>query len=163
MPERLVIADTSPLFYLNQVGRLDLLRNLYGTIVIPPAVRAELEAGRRAKVEVPNFAALPWIEMRSVQSRALIPAIVDLGAGEAEVIGPGLEYPGSLLILDDSLARRVAALNRLSYTGTMGLLIKAKQGGYLKAVRPLMEEMRGCGLWVSEELVAMVLAQAGEL
>jgi len=69
--------------------------------VIPPAVLAELEAGARANVTVPDVPTLPWVEVKTVQSRALIPAVVDLGPGEAEVIALGLEYPRSLLILDD--------------------------------------------------------------
>lgn len=48
MPERLVIANTSPLFYLHQIGRLEVLRALYERIVIPPAVQAELAAGGQA-------------------------------------------------------------------------------------------------------------------
>lgn len=99
---------------------------------------------------------------KTVQSRALIPAVVDLGPGEAEVIALGLEHPGSLLILDDQLARRMAALNHLTYTGTVGVLIKAKQAGHLEAVRPVIESLRASRQWLSDELVAMVLAQAGE-
>ncbi len=40
MPERLVITNTSPLLYLHLVGHLAVLQNLYGAIVIPPAVQA---------------------------------------------------------------------------------------------------------------------------
>ena len=162
MPERLIIADTSPLLYLHLVNHLDLLRTLYGTVVTPPAVQAELEAGVQVKGDVPDIAMLSWIEVKAVHSRALIPAIVDLGPGEAEVIALGLEHPGHLLILDDLLARRVAALNHLTYTGTMGVLIKAKQTGYLETVRPVIEGLRASGLWLTDELVAMVLSQAGE-
>lgn len=162
MPERLIITNTSPLLYLHLVGHLALLQILYGAIVIPPAVLAELEAGARANVTVPDVPTLPWVEVKTVQSRALIPAVVDLGPGEAEVIALGLEHPGSLLILDDQLARRMAALNHLTYTGTVGVLIKAKQAGHLEAVRPVIESLRASGQWLSDELVAMVLAQAGE-
>ncbi len=162
MPERLVIANTSPLLYLRQVGRLELLRALYGVITVPPAVRAELEAGAKAGILVPDIATLPWIEEKAVQSRALIPAIVDLGSGEAEVIALGLEHPGSLLILDDLLARRVAALNHLLFTGTLGVLIKAKQAGHLESVRPVIESLRAAGHWLGDALVATVLVQAGE-
>lgn len=162
MPERLIITNTSPLLYLHLVGHLALLQILYGAIVIPAAVLAELEAGARASVGVPDVPTLPWVEVKTVQSRALIPAVVDLGPGEAEVIALGLEHPGSLLILDDQLARRMAALNHLTYTGTVGVLIKAKQAGHLEAVRPVIESLCASGQWLSDELVAMVLAQAGE-
>jgi uncharacterized protein len=98
-----------------------------------------------------------------VQSIALITAILDLGPGEAEVIALGLEHRGSLLIIDDRLARRVAALNRLIYTGTLGVLVKAKQAGCLPAVAPVIRRMQSSGIWLGTELVAMVRGQAGEL
>jgi predicted nucleic acid-binding protein len=34
MPDRLVVCNTSPLLYLHQVGRLGLLRDLYGRVQI---------------------------------------------------------------------------------------------------------------------------------
>jgi len=113
-------------------------------------------------VPVPDVATLSWIQVQAVQSRAIIPAIVDLGAGEAEAIALGLEHKGSLLILDDRLARRVAALSHLAYTGTIGVLIKAKHAGHRAALRPVIQGLRVSGLWLDDELVAMVLAQAGE-
>jgi predicted nucleic acid-binding protein len=162
MPERLVIANTSPLLYLHLGGQLDVLQMLYRSIVTPPAVGAELNAGLRAGVDVPRIEQCTWIQVKPVQSLALIPAIVDLGPGEAEVIALGLENPGSLLILDDRMARRVAALNRLTCTGTAGVLVKAKLAGFLPAIEPALKRMRDAGLWLSDELVAMVLALAGE-
>jgi predicted nucleic acid-binding protein len=113
-------------------------------------------------VEVPDVTALPWIEFKAVQSRALVPAIVDLGPGEAEVIGLGLEHPGSLLILDDRLARQVAALNRIPYTGTVGVLIKGKQAGHLESVRAALGALRAAGLWLSDEVVAAAVTLGGE-
>lgn len=59
MPERLVIANTSPLLYLQLVGRLDVLRALYGVVVVPPAVQTELEAGLKIKVGVPDEQGYP--------------------------------------------------------------------------------------------------------
>lgn len=64
MPERFIITNTSPLLYLHLVGHLALLQILYGAIVIPPAVLAELEAGARANVTVPDVPTLPWVEVR---------------------------------------------------------------------------------------------------
>ncbi len=162
MPERLVIANTTPFYYLHLARHLDLLRMLYGSVVVPPAVQAELEVGVQAKLDVPRIASFPWVQVQEVQARALLPAVVDLGPGEAEVIALGLEHPGSLLILDDQLARRVAALSHLTYTGTIGVVIKAKQAGHLQAIRPVIGSLRATGLWLHDELVAMVLAQAGE-
>ncbi len=122
----LVIVNTSPLLYLHQVGCLELLQQLYGTITVPPAVPQELEIGKLQGVDVPEVNSIEWIQTRPVASATLIPAVIDLGQGEAEVIALGLENPDSLLIFDDSLARRIADLYGLRYTGTLGVLVKAK-------------------------------------
>jgi len=106
MPERLVIVNTSPLLYLHLAGCLEILACLYRGVIIPPAVEAELAAGRQAGVETPALNSYPWISIIPVQSVALVSSILDLGPGESEVIALGLEHPESLLIIDDRLARR---------------------------------------------------------
>jgi predicted nucleic acid-binding protein len=163
MPERLVIVNTSPLLYLHLAGCLEILARLYRGVIIPPAVEAELAAGRQAGVETPALNSYPWISIIPVQSVALVSSILDLGPGESEVIALGLEHPGSLLIIDDRLARRIAALSRLACTGTLGVLVKAKQAGCIPAVAPVIQRMQSSGIWLGADLVAMVLAQAGEL
>lgn len=113
MPETTVIVNTSPLLYLHQVGHLQLIQLLYGKIIVPPAVRQELEVGKMQGVDVPEINSVEWIQIRPVVSAALIPAVIDLGQGEAEVLALGLETNNRLLIFDDRLARRIAALYRL--------------------------------------------------
>src|SRR5262245_4261079 len=104
-PESVVIVNTSPLLYLYQISGLHLLQQLYRAVTIPLAVQEELETGKRRGIDVPDVGSLSWICLRPVSSAALVPAVVDLGRGEAEVLALGLEITGSLLILDDQLAR----------------------------------------------------------
>ena len=126
MPDSLVIVNTSPLLYLHQVGYLELLQKLYGEVFTPPAVIEELAVGKNQGINVPDIHAIEWIYITPVKSISLIPAVIDLGQGEAEVLALGLENPGSLLIFDDQLARRIANIYHLKYTGTLGVLVKAK-------------------------------------
>ncbi len=162
MPERLVVADTSPLLYLHQAQQLLLLRELYGSVAVPPAVRVELETGRDRGHDVPDVSAIEWIRSLDMPDRSLLPAVVDLGPGESEVIALGLAHPGSLALLDDRLARRIAAISGLAHTGTLGLLLKAKSAGHLAAVRPVLEALRGRGMRLHDDLVQRVLKIAHE-
>lgn len=162
MPERRVVCNTSPLLYLHQVNQLELLSLLYGQVLIPPAVRAELRRGADQGVDVPDIQAMTWIEVRSLQDTTLLPTVVDLGAGEAEAIALALFLPGALLILDDDLGRRIARLNSIRYTGTLGVLIKAKQEGFLPRVGPVLEALQGTTMWLSHDLIRTVLDEAGE-
>jgi predicted nucleic acid-binding protein len=162
MPEKLTVSNTSPLLYLNLINRLDLLPRIYQTVAIPPAVADELAEGGKQGIRVPDPAMFSWLRVVPVHSQALIPVVNDLGAGEAEVIALALENPGSLVIIDDQLGRRIADMRRLTITGTLGIIIKAKQLGCIPAVRPLVEELRHAGLWLSHDLISGVLTRTGE-
>ena len=161
MPE-LVISNTSPLFYLYQLGHLELLRKLYRRIVVPKAVVDELKAGRVQGEEVPYIIDYDWIEVRSVHVPKLIRLITDLGAGEAQVLALALEEPNSLVILDDYLAREVAGLQNLRVTGTAGVILKAKQEGHIPAVAPLLDKLSQLDFRLSDAVKARILKLAQE-
>ena len=161
MPVQTVISNTSPLFYLHAVGQLDLLRELFGQIVIPPAVVAELAAGAARGHEVPDPPNLPWIEIRA-PSETMGMEDEDLGAGETEAIALGLEIPDSLLLLDDFSARQLALWKALRVTGTLGVLVQAKNEGHLAAVAPVVRALATTSMRMSDELVQLILAEAGE-
>jgi predicted nucleic acid-binding protein len=38
----LVVADTSPIFYLLSIDHIDLLQRLFGKVIVPDAVHTEL-------------------------------------------------------------------------------------------------------------------------
>ncbi len=145
------------------VGQLGLFPALYGQITIPPAVEAELKVGAQKGIPVSVLTELPWVQIKQVVANDLIPLVTDLGRGEAEVIGLGLEHPGSRLILDDALGRWIAKLQHLQITGTLGIVVKAKQQGVLTAVKPVIYALRQAGLWLNDELIKYALAEAGEL
>jgi len=162
MPERVVVCNTSPLLYLHQVSKLELLFQLYGTVIVPSAVERELRAGQERRIDVPVVADIDWISVRSVSEKSGLRISVDLGPGEAEVIALGLELPGSLLILDDRLGRRIARLNGLAFTGTLGVLLRAKQAGLLDSIRPTLEKLQTTTMWLPEDLVHSILVEAQE-
>ena len=63
---KIVISNTSPIFYLNKISHLELLKRLYGEIIIPRAVLEELEDGRKAGEDAPEVSSYEWIKVRSV-------------------------------------------------------------------------------------------------
>jgi predicted nucleic acid-binding protein len=163
MPEREVISNTSPILYLHQIGQLDLLPKLYGRVVIPPAVRKELRTGAERGFSTPDVDQIQWLEVRALTDMTLLPMAIDLGAGEAEAIALALASPSHLLVLDDSLGRRIAHLRALNYTGTLGVLVRAKQEGHLGAVRPVIETLQDrTSMRLRRDLIEWVLRAAGE-
>jgi predicted nucleic acid-binding protein len=139
-----------------------LLQKLYRKVTVPLAVTSELEVGTKQGIDVPKIDAIEWIQVRSVASAVLVPAVIDLGQGEAEVLALGLEIPNSLLIFDDKLARRIADLYHLKYTGTLGILVKAKQLGYLASVAPVISQLQSQGMWLDAHIINDVLRLCNE-
>lgn len=125
-----------------------------------PRIARSISSERSQKPLLASF--LARLSPCQVKSVSLIPAIIDLGQGEAEVLALGLENPDSLLIFDDQLARRIANLYRLKYSGTLGVLVKAKQQGYLSSVAPVIAKLRHQGMWLTDKVVNDVLRLAGE-
>ncbi len=160
MPE--VIADTSPIQYLYQIGLLDVLNVLYGQITIPEAVAGELNVGRAHGLSLPDVSSISWMTVKTPQGQALLPLVPDLGPGEREAIALAIETKDSLLILDDALARKHAQLLGITMTGTLGVLLKAKQTGHLKAVEPALDHLEALGFYLDAATRAAVLKLAQE-
>lgn len=157
-----IFCNTSPLQYLHQLDLLSLLRQLAGRIVIPPGVEAELDAGRRLGIDVPGVAGLDWIEIRPPESIHSALLVHDLGPGETEVLLLALEFPQSVVILDDALARRVAEFMKVRFTGTLGILLDAKRAGLLPEVRPMVDRLQALGFRLSKGARRAILELAGE-
>jgi predicted nucleic acid-binding protein len=73
-----------------------------------------------------------------------------------------MEYEGSLLILDDLKARKLAKMLGLSYTGTLGVINKAKSLGFIKEVRPIIEKLKTSGFRMSQNVIDALLKKNNE-
>lgn len=159
---KIVISNTSPIFYLNRLGYLELMERLYNEIVIPYAVLEELGEGKKTGEDVPEISKYKWIKVRHISVPSHIKIIPDLGKGEAEALALALEEKQHLLIIDDTLARRIAKLHSLKFTGTAGILLKAKKKGLINEVRPILSRLKDVGFFLGENVVADILKLSGE-
>ncbi len=100
-----VICNTSPPQYLHQLQLLHLPPALATTVIVPVAVVDELAAGRLLGVNVPDPEALPWGSIRQPKIVQAVPLVEDLGPGETPVLMLGLEWPETVVVLDDALGR----------------------------------------------------------
>ncbi|MDZ4286982.1 MAG: DUF3368 domain-containing protein [Prosthecobacter sp.] len=162
MAGSLIISNTTPLINFAAIGRMDVLQALFGNLVIPPAVRNELEA---KSILFPNSARihdLPNISIKAPADRLLVGSLAArVHGGEAECLA--LEHPGSLVLLDDLAARELAATNGILFTGTLGCVARAKQRGLFPAIEPVLDDLRTkARFWISDRLAEHVLRSAGE-
>jgi uncharacterized protein len=141
------------------VGLIDLLPKLYGVVLIPDAVADEYRAGMRDAD--PELSDLDWLRIvPSVDHELALPS--GLGAGEVATLSLALHERARAVLLDERLARRVAAQLQLPVVGTIGVLLAAKQAGYIMRVRVALDRMVEQGRRISPTLRAAVLKAAGE-
>lgn len=129
---------------------------------MPRAVIEELAAGRMRGVDLPDTEALPWLSVRTPKGVSALRLVSDLGAGETEVLMLALESTDALVIVDDGLARRIAAALKLHVKGTLGLLLDAKKRGVVNAVKPYLDALHDLRFRVSPETRRAVLTLARE-
>jgi uncharacterized protein len=156
------ITDTSPIQYLHQINLLNLLPALYGQIIMPQAVANELAEGRAQGVLLPDPDSLSWITLRQVAESILVPGLPNLGRGEREVLSLALTMPDALVILDDALARKYARQLNLTVTGTLGVLLKAKQLGLVESIAPILNQLNALNFRIAQSTHAAVLKLAHE-
>ena len=162
-PERLVVVNTTPIIALVLADQLPLLRHLYTTVMIPPAVQAEIRAGGPSGIGVRELEAADWMRVVPLQDPRRADLLTDLDRGEAEVLALAQEIYAGLVIVDERLARRHAKRLGLPLTGTLGLLLRAKQAQLISEVKPLIIAMRTGGIWLSDALIEEALTIAREI
>jgi predicted nucleic acid-binding protein len=165
MPDevRTVVINTAPIISLSLVSRLHLLRDLYQTVLIPPAVRAEAMRGGARAIGVAELQQADWIQTVPLQDPRRADLLSDLDRGEAEVLALAQESHADLVVIDERLARRHAQRLGIALTGTLGVLLRAKKHGLISEVRPLVEQIHQGGIRLSRLLIEETLRLAGEL
>lgn len=153
MTSGVAVFDATPLIAFHEIGQLGLLRELFDQVVVPTLVSREV---------APSLGVLPrWIVVQRVLSIPTFERSVD--AGEIAAIALALQISAEFVILDDLSGRRVADDLGLNVTGSLGLLVSAKQHGLIPEVRPLMTAMTDNGLFTTRALQMRILELAGEI
>ena len=161
MPEPPVV-NASPLIVLAHGGCFDLLRVAGDSIIVPLAVAAEI---RHRGPDDPTVQAMDQAKWLAIYLDPAVPPEIlswDLGRGESAVLAMAYAKPGTEAICDDLAARRCAATLGIPVRGTLGLVLLAKQRGVIDTHRPIMEKLRGAGMYLSDEVMNRTLQMVGE-
>lgn len=162
MPDRAIVVNTTPLIALAAANCLEALALLYQRVIVPHEVAEEIQAGGKNGIGVAEMANAPWLQVQP--NPALIPAYLAnaLDRGEAAVIATALDLDIKRVCIDETVGRRVARLAGLDITGSLGVLIKAKQRGFLVVIKDAAQRMRQRGIWLSPAVIAAAMAAGGE-
>jgi len=158
-----VVSNTSPLSELAKIGRLTILREVHGLVVIPTEVWEEVTAGAHPAIDQVRAAA--WIRTRNVADGRSLSRLRDetgLGLGECAAVVLALEMGADLLLIDDRAARKAAEARGLRIAGTVATLVFAKRRGIVPAVRPLLDELIAHGTRIGRSPYTDAVEFAGE-
>jgi predicted nucleic acid-binding protein len=154
---RKVVVNSTPIIALAEIGLLRVLKDVYGEVVIPNAVRDEVTAKDPRLLDGSD-----WIRVATISNIATEMFSSALHKGEVEVMLLAKEIATDLVIMDDKLARRYAKHLGLTVTGTAGVLLRAKSIGVINEVAPVLDKLIQNGLYISTEVYRDVLRLAGE-
>lgn len=157
-----VVCNTGPLIALSKIDRIQLLPQLFGHVWVPAEVIGELSGSTRLP-EAKSILSVPGIESANLKNPLERMLLMELDGGEAAVIALAIERGIKRVLIDERKARRVASLAyKLTVVGTGGLLVKAKRAGLIGGVRPLLEEMRQKGYFLSDRLIEAICRECTE-
>lgn len=152
-----MIANSTPLIYLGKIGKLHLLKDLFGTIIISEEVKKEVVDQGKALHEpdapiVERAINEGWI---IVQPTKILDTVKDVGIdkGEMEAISLAVTAKNDIL-LDQTHARVAAELVGLEPHGTLFVLLKAlaaQRIGYDEYIS-LLENLITAGFRMSDEI-----------
>lgn len=147
-----IISDTSCFIILTNIGELEILHKVYESIVTTIDIATEYG-------EV-----LPdWVKIETVKDRYRQQLLeMQIDKGESSAIALALEMPGSTIILDDYKARKIADQLGLNFTGTIGVIIKAKLKGIIPSIKPLLEKIKQTDFRLLAEIEELAFKEAKE-
>jgi len=142
-----VITDASCFILLDKIGGLPVLEALYTQVITTPEIAAEF--GKRLPA---------WVLVQAVNNRDLLYIYAEkVDIGEASAIALAFEVPSPTLIIDDLKGRKLADELHLEYTGTLGILILAKQKGIIPSLKTYFEKTKATNFRVPAALLDALL------
>lgn len=168
MPEvakstNVIVINTSPLIALVAAwGDLAPLAPLYNEVLVPFEVCQEILAGGPNNFSVPEFQQATWLKKQTAPLSISPLLLNSLDLGEASVIQLAMDKGISTVCIDEAVGRRVARLSGLTLTGSIGILLKAKQCNSALSVKQAIDNMQARNIRLSQTVINFALRQSGE-
>lgn len=158
-----VVSNSSPIIHLAKIGKLDLLKIYFQTIMVPESVYKEAVADAKQRQEVGIIKNADWIKVLEVKDKNLVKLLrIYLDEGESESIALSLQIGADLILLDDFDAREKARLYGIPITGTIGILLRAKKDNKITSLKETLSDLKRTGFWLSDSLTENLLKASGE-
>jgi predicted nucleic acid-binding protein len=156
-----IVADTTPLNYLVLIDAVGVLPRLYGRVLIPPSVLAELaDPLAPAQVRAWVMQSHSWLHVVPLRAPA-DSSLMHLDAGERDAIALAAEQRTTLLLMDERDGAAAARALNLKVVGTLGVLDIAAARGWLD-LQDMFSRLRQTTFRSPHRLLATMLKQDAE-
>lgn len=156
----IIVADSSALVALAISDCLELLDQLYREVKVPKAVFDECTHANKAGSK--KLESYLKNKVLDIDLSNYIISANGLGQGELEAMALYKHLNAGQLLIDDRRAKKVAIVNAISVVGSLGVLIYAKEKNLIKEVKPYLMKIKDSEIFLSDNVVAQVLAIANE-
>lgn len=161
------VADASPFTHLAAIGRAGLLREIYGTVLVPARIwqeMAEAGQGRPGEVELRQAVAGGWVVVESVAGPVPSVNLSLLHPGEIEALQLAIAKKADLVILDEKSGRQAATSLGFRVVGVVGILVEARRRNLVSDLSAELTRLRTQGGFrLSQAVIEMALRFVGEL
>mgnify|MGYP002282228613 FL=1 len=152
MPKKIVI-NTGPMITLIAgLSDLKILEKYYDEVIVPQRVIKEILAKGKKRFDAQIFSENNYLKKldNPVEISTFLKNSLD--PGEASVIQIALNKKIETVCIDEAAGRRIARLNNLKLTGSLGIIISAINNGENIDLKKLIKNMRNNGVWISDQL-----------
>ncbi len=147
-----IISDTSCFIILTNIGELELLQKVYSFLLTTTDIVNEYGE------TLPD-----WVGIETVKDKYRQQLLeMQIDKGESSAIALALEMTDCTIILDDYKARKIADKLGLKFTGTIGVIIRAKLNGIIPSIKPILEKVKKTDFRLSPEIELLALKEANE-
>ena len=162
----IVISDTTPIISLMKANRLDLLKKLYGKVLIPNAVYKELTENATFAKEAKMIKDIDYLTVvagENKKSVSVLRNVTGLDAGESEALIMYDEQKADLLLMDEHKGRSVAKQLNVRHIGTVGVLLLAYDKGVIQQddVKSCLDTMLANHIRLDRKLCNVVMEHIG--
>lgn len=158
----IVVSDTTPLISLLKIEHLDLLKKLFGNVLIPQAVYEALTVDERFGMEAEQLRQKEFIKVcpvKNVESVSILKRATGLDQGESEAIVLTDEMKADLLLMDEARGRAVSDEMGFRIMGTIGVLMAAYEERELTSdeVKECVSDLQRTGRHIGQRHYQMLL------
>lgn len=155
-----VFSNTTPFIALSSVNRLDLMQKCFGDICVVGEVIDECAAG--GKIKVPDLRLLGWVIPVVSEPVLHTSILLELDKGEKHTIDMAKRQNADWVIIDEKAGRNLAEYLEMRVIGTLGILLKAKQEGWIDSFSEIVLAMQQQGIRYHPDLIRKLASRVDE-